>query len=140
MRNLPEKAMKRTANKKLNYLYYFGIAIFGILFLISGFFEITKDSATYPKTLSMGYPPYFITTLGFAKIMGVVVLWLPYFKRLKEWVFAGFTFDVIFAFISGLQINSMADCVKASVALILIMLTYALFRMVYRPGEPSIHL
>jgi hypothetical protein len=50
---------------------------------------------------------------------------------LKEWVFAGFTFDVIFAFISGLQIDSTADCVKAAVALILIMLIYALFRIVY---------
>ncbi len=132
--------MKRTVNKKLNYLYYFSIAIFGILFLISGFFEITKNPATYPKTLSMGYPPYFITTLGFAKIIGVIVLWLPYFKRLKEWVFAGFTFDVIFAFISGLQIGSIADCVKSSVALILIILVYALFRIIYQPEEPSIHL
>ena len=123
--------MKNKANKKVLYLYYFSIAILGILFLISGFFEITKNPATYPKTLSMGYPPYFITTLGIAKIIGVIALWLPHLKRLKEWVFAGFTFDVIFAFISGLQIDSTADCVKAAVALILIMLIYALFRIVY---------
>ena len=123
--------MKNKANKKVLYLYYFSIAILGILFLISGFFEITKNPATYPKTLSMGYPPYFITTLGYAKIIGVIALWLPYWKILKEWVFAGFTFDVIFAFISGLQIDSTADCIKAAVALILIMLIYALFRIVY---------
>src|ERR1700743_3894933 len=92
-----KKGMK--TNKKLRYLYQCSIAILGILFLISGFFEITKNPATYPKTLSMGYPPYFITTLGLAKIIGVIALWLPNFKRLKEWVFAGFTFDVIFAFI-----------------------------------------
>jgi len=127
--------MKNRANKKLKYLYYFSIAILGILFLISGIFEITKNSATYPKTLSMGYPPYFITTLGIAKIIGVIALWLPHLKRLKEWVFAGFTFDVIFAFISGLQINSTADYVKATVALILIMLIYTLFRIVYRPEK-----
>lgn len=132
--------MKRTANKKVKSLYYFCIAILGILFLLSGFLEITKNPATYPKTLSMGYPPYFITTLGVAKVIGVIALWLPYFKRLKEWVFAGFTFDVIFAFISGLQISSMADCVKASVALIGIIFSYALFKMVYRPEESSIYL
>ena len=127
--------MKSKANKKIKYLYYFSIAILGILFLISGFLEITKNPATYPKTLRMGYPPYFITTLGLAKIIGVVALWLPNFKRLKEWVFAGFTFDVIFAFISGLQIDSIADYGKAAVALILIALIYILFRIVYQPEE-----
>ena len=126
-----KKVMKNKANKKVLYVYYFSIAILGILFLISGFFEITKNPATYPKTLSMGYPPYFITTLGFAKIIGAIALWLPNFKRLKEWVFAGFTFDVIFALISGIQINSTADYVKATVAFILIMLIYALFRIVH---------
>jgi uncharacterized membrane protein YphA (DoxX/SURF4 family) len=127
--------MTYKANKKVRYAYYFSIAILGILFLISGFFEITRNPATYPKTLSMGYPPYFITTLGFAKIIGVIALWLPYFKRLKEWVFAGFTFDVIFAFISGLHINSAADYVKAIIALILIALIYALFRIVHQPEK-----
>jgi uncharacterized membrane protein YphA (DoxX/SURF4 family) len=130
--------MKKKANKKILYLYYFSIAILGILFLISGFFEITKNPATYPKTLSMGYPPYFIAALGFAKIIGAIALWLPNFKRLKEWVFAGFTFDVIFALISGIQINSTADYVKATVAFILIMLIYALFRIVSQPEEQDL--
>ena len=119
------------ANKTV--VYYFIIGISGILFLISGFFEITKNPATYPKTLSMGYPPYFITTLGVAKIIGVIALWLPYYKRLKEWVFAGFTFDVIFAFISGLHIKSVADCSKAATAFVILMFAYALFRVVNQP-------
>jgi len=122
--------MKIKASRQIVAVYYCAIVIMGIFFFISGFFEITKNPATYPKTLRMGYPPYFISTLGFAKIIGVIALWLPFFKRLKEWVFAGFTFDVIFAFISGLQINSAADYVKAAVSFILIMLVYALFRVV----------
>jgi uncharacterized membrane protein YphA (DoxX/SURF4 family) len=130
--------MKGKAGKKLTYLYYFSTAILGILFLVSGFFEITKNPATYPKTLSMGYPPYFIKTLGFAKIFGVIALWSPYWKRLKEWVFAGFTFDVIFAFISGLHINSSADYIKSCIALILIMLIYVLFRIVYQREEQGL--
>jgi hypothetical protein len=47
----------------------------------------------------MGYPPYFILTLGIAKIIGVIALLTPNLKRIKESAFAGFTFDVIFAFI-----------------------------------------
>jgi len=124
------------ADKRMAYLYYSSIALMGIFFIISGFYEITKNPITYPKTLRMGYPPYFITTLGCAKIAGAIGLWLPNFRRLKEWVFAGFTFDVIFAFISGLQINSVADYGKAAVAFVLILLVYGLFRRIDGPqGE-----
>jgi uncharacterized membrane protein YphA (DoxX/SURF4 family) len=94
---------------------------------LSGFWEITKNPITYPKTLKMGYPPYFITALGIAKICGSIGLLLPNLKRLKEWIFAGFTFDVIFAFISGFATNSYADCVKSSVSFCVIIFTYFLF-------------
>ena len=129
--------MNLKANRPLVAVYHCAIAIMGIFFLISGFFEITKHPATYPKTLRMGYPPYFILTLGIAKVVGVITLWVPYFKRLKEWVFAGFTFDVIFAFISGIQINSSADYLKAAVSFILIMFVYALFRVVSSRGPAN---
>jgi DoxX-like protein len=123
--------MGSRATKGTRYLYYVGVGLMGIFFIISGFLEITKNPATYPKTLRMGYPPYFIAALGCAKIVGSLALWLPnYFRRLKEWVFAGFTFDVIFAFISGLQIDSLADCLRAAVSFVFIVLIYWLFRTV----------
>jgi len=121
--------MLMKTEKRIAYLYHICIALMGIFFIISGFYEITKNPATYPKTLRMGYPPYFITTLGCAKIAGALALWLPGFNRLKEWVFAGFTFDVIFAFISGLQANSVGDYGKAAAAFVLILLVYVLFRV-----------
>jgi uncharacterized membrane protein YphA (DoxX/SURF4 family) len=122
--------MKIAATPRVKNIYYVCIALMGIFFVISGFLEITKNPATYPKTLSMGYPPYFITTLGIAKIIGAIALWQPYFSRLKEWVFAGFTFDVIFAFISGIQINSIADYSKAAGSFVIIILIYTLYRAV----------
>ncbi len=125
------------SDKRITYLYYFCIALTGIFFIISGFYEITKNPATYPKTLRMGYPPYFITTLGYAKIVGALALWLPNFKKLKEWVFAGFTFDIVFAFISGLNIHSVTDCTKAAVAFVLILLVYGLFSGRNQTGNTS---
>jgi len=89
--------------------------------------EVTKNPATYPKTISMGYPPYFILLLGIAKLTGGTVFLVPAFRRLREWVFAAFTIDVIFAFVSGYMIHSYADCIKAAVVFIILMLTYFLF-------------
>lgn len=117
--------------KKIEIIYWTLIILLAVFFFISGYWEITKNPATYPKTLEMGYPPYFITSLGIAKLCGVAALLSPWFKPLKEWAFAGFTFDVIFAFISGLAIESYTDCVKALIAFGVLMITYFLFRKIY---------
>ena len=34
----------------------------------------------------LGYPVYFLTLLGIAKILGVIALLVPRFQLLKEWV------------------------------------------------------
>jgi len=44
--------------------------------------------------IALGYPPYFLTILGFSKILGVVVLLAPQLPVLKEWVYAGFFFTM----------------------------------------------
>jgi uncharacterized membrane protein YphA (DoxX/SURF4 family) len=121
---------KNTSSKKIVYLYWTLIVLLAIFFTISGYMEITKNPSTYPKTLRMGYPPYFILTLGIIKIAGVIALLLPKLNRLREWAIAGFTFDVIFAFVSGRAIDSNADCIKSAVVFCVIMLTYYLLRKV----------
>ena len=78
---------------KEEFIYYIGITLLSIWFGASGFLEITKNSLVWDHTILMGYPPYFITSLGFAKIAGVVVLVIPNkLGWLKEWVFAAFFF------------------------------------------------
>lgn len=118
---------RKTNNTATTYLYWALLILLAVFFLISGYLEITKSPSTYPKTLKMGYPPYFILTLGISKILGAVALLIPNIKRLKEWAFAGFTFDVVFAFISGLAIHSYIDCIKAVIVFCILILTYLLF-------------
>ena len=120
----------RNISKRIVYLYQALVILLAFFFALSGYWEISKNKLTYPKTLSMGYPPYFILSLGIAKILGAIVLLIPNQKLLKEWAFAGFTFDVIFAFISSLYINSYADWLKAVIAFCLVLLTYSLFRII----------
>jgi uncharacterized membrane protein YphA (DoxX/SURF4 family) len=125
--------MKTTETNTFTKITYLTLVILlAFFFALSGFWEITKNPITYPKTLKMGYPSYFITTLGIAKICGSIGLLLPKLKRLKDWVFAGFTFDVIFAFISGLATNSYADSIKSSVSFCVIIFTYYLFLKIGR--------
>jgi hypothetical protein len=49
----------------------------------------------------LGYPDYFGTALVVFKVLGALALIIPMVpKRIKEWAYAGFAFDFIFAMIS----------------------------------------
>lgn len=52
-------------------------------------------------TKPLGYPDYFAYTLIICKVLGVIAI--SYSKtpeKIKEWAYAGLTFNLIFAFIS----------------------------------------
>ena len=52
-------------------------------------------------TKPLGYPDYFAYTLIICKVLGVLAISFPKTPvTLKEWAYAGLTFNLIFAFIS----------------------------------------
>jgi uncharacterized membrane protein len=51
------------------------------------------------------YPDYFAPFIGVAKILGSIALLVPGNRKLKEWAYAGFTFDLIGATYSALAIG-----------------------------------
>lgn len=52
-------------------------------------------------TKPLGYPDYFAYSLVIAKVLGVAAISYPKVPgKLKEWAYAGLTFNLIFAFIS----------------------------------------
>jgi uncharacterized membrane protein YphA (DoxX/SURF4 family) len=51
------------------------------------------DAVTLFKHLNL--PAYLLPFLGTAKLLGVLTLLLPKNTRLKEWVYAGLTFDLL---------------------------------------------
>ncbi|TJY63614.1 DoxX family protein [Sphingobacterium alkalisoli] len=57
-------------------------------------------------TKPLGYPDYFSYTLIIFKVLGVVAISFPKTPaKLKEWAYAGFTFSLIFAFISHAYVD-----------------------------------
>lgn len=42
----------------------------------------------------LGYPMYFLTILGFWKVLGAVAMLAPRSPRLKEWAYAGAVFEM----------------------------------------------
>lgn len=52
-------------------------------------------------TKPLGYPDYFAYTLIICKVLGVIAIAFPKTPaKLKEWAYAGLSYNLIFAFIS----------------------------------------
>lgn len=73
------------------------IALFeGVLPALTSQTELAKEGIRH-----LGYPEYFGNALVVFKVLGVLALVIPQVpKRVKEWAYAGFAFDFIFAAIS----------------------------------------
>jgi len=115
-------------------IYWAGVILTSLWFGTSGVCELTKNPLVWDITLQLGYPAHFIYMLGVAKISGVLVLLTPNkLLRLKEWVFAGVFFDIIFAFFSKLSVLGFAATVDAIIAFAMVSVTYVMFRKLYLP-------
>ena len=58
--------------------------------------ELAKEGIRH-----LGYPEYFRNALVVFKVLGVLAIVIPQVpKRVKEWAYAGFAFDFLFAAIS----------------------------------------
>ena len=73
------------------------IALFeGVMPALTSQTELAKEGIRH-----LGYPEYFGNAIVIFKVVGVLVLLIPQVpKRIKEWAYAGFAFDFMFATIS----------------------------------------
>lgn len=118
--------------KTTKIIYWSGVIFMSLWFGASGYFELTNNPIVWGITQQLGYPSHFIYLLGVFKLSGVVVLSIPNkLLRLKEWVFAGMFFDIIFAFFSKISVIGFPATVDALVAFSVLTIAYIQFRKLY---------
>ena len=95
------------------------LALFGSLTYLTGSPEVVAGFA------KAGYPQHLRIVLGIAKPMAAIVLLLPGFALLKEWAYAGVTFALVMATISGyLSGGGVKGAILPPVILALLALSY----------------
>jgi hypothetical protein len=68
----------------------------GVMPALTSQTELAKEGIRH-----LGYPEYFGNALVVFKVLGVLAIVIPQVsKRVKEWAYAGFAFDFLFAAIS----------------------------------------
>jgi uncharacterized membrane protein YphA (DoxX/SURF4 family) len=91
--------------KNLNIYYWISIGLILFFLLPGSIMNIMKTPEWIQVFNDLGFPEYLLPFLGVAKLSGCIVLVLPYFKRLKEWAYAGLFFDLVGATYSGLMVG-----------------------------------
>jgi hypothetical protein len=88
-----------------NWIGWTVTGLMAALLLLSAVPDVLRIPDALAVFRHLGYPPYLLVFLGTAKILGVVAVLLPGLPRLKEWAFAGLTFDVTGALYSHLSVG-----------------------------------
>lgn len=112
--------------KRDKVIYWIATGLLSAGMLMSAFMYLTKSRELMKSFQGAGYPEYFVTILGTAKLLGAIVLVVPAWSKLKEWAYAGFAFTFIGAIWTHLATTT--PWIAPFVALIILMISY-LFRM-----------
>ncbi|UTJ07547.1 DoxX family protein [Arcobacter roscoffensis] len=105
-------------NKKS--IYYASTLFIALLVgFYGGIVDILQTSAVLEVNQTLQYPPYFFPMLGVFKILGAIALLLPRsFSTIKQWAYAGFTFDFIAASYSHFAVGDSLDKIIAPLVIL----------------------
>lgn len=81
--------------KRDRIIYWTATGLIAAGMAMSAFMYLSGNPQITDGFRQIGFPPFFITILGVAKLLGAIVLVAPAGSRLKEWAYAGFLFTFI---------------------------------------------
>jgi len=124
--------------KTSRIVYWVSTVLFCGLFLTSGTSYLLHAPFFVKRITDLDYPVYLLNIIGTAKILGAVTLLTPKFKRLKEWAYAGFVFDLVGALWSHWVVQGFGVQVQALIPLTLVIISYISYRRLDRNGQLAI--
>jgi hypothetical protein len=99
-----------------------------LIFLFEGLMPaLTSQTEMAKEGLShLGYPAYFGIALVVFKVLGTLALIIPKVpKTIKEWAYAGFVFDFIFAAISHWSVDGFGiDAIFPFIIMAVLLVSY----------------
>src|SRR6478609_4916152 len=105
----------------------------GIIFLMEGVMPAVffHSEASRQGIAHLQYPMYFSDALVVFKVLGALALILPMVPaRIKEWAYAGFTFNFLFASISHIAIDGASA--QGFFPLIFLLILFISYRCHYK--------
>ena len=110
--------------KKTNTLYWIFTLLFILPMIGSGLAELLGAASLVESMNHLGYPLYFMKILGTAKLLGALAILTGRSRPVKEWAYAGFTFDMLGATISHLAMGDTMEPIAPALFLVLMIISY----------------
>jgi uncharacterized membrane protein YphA (DoxX/SURF4 family) len=99
-----------------------------LLFAVPGSALVAGVAHFSSEMERLGFPAYFLLPFGVLKIIAAVTILAPRSPRLKEWAYAGMTFDVAFAAYSRAAIGDPLPQILLPLAIGALVLTSSALR------------
>jgi hypothetical protein len=107
--------------------YWATLGLFCAVLGFSGVTHTIRAEAMVESLTGLGYPVWVLSILGAFKVAGVITLLLPGLPLLKEWAYAGFTFNLIGATAShAFAGDPISEVIPPAVILCIGLASYAL--------------
>src|SRR5262245_13542254 len=91
--------------KRGGRLYWTVTGLMAAFMLMASIPDILRIPQAVDLFRHLGYPSYLLAFLGTAKTLGVIAILAPGVLWLKEWAYAGLTFDLIGALYSHVAVS-----------------------------------
>ena len=126
--------------KRRMLVYWLTTGLFCAVLGFSGFAHFRHLEPMVEAMTKLGYPVYFMTILGSAKLLGVTVLLAPGRPLLKDWAYAGFAFNLLGATAShALTGDPLSETIRPAGLLVLVAASYLLRPAARRlPSAPAL--
>lgn len=121
-------------NKKITIWYWVVNVLFAGFMIFTAIPDVANNADAVKMIHSdMGYPLYFLPFIGVAKILGGIAVLVPGFPKIKEWAYAGLTFDLIAAMYSFAALGKpVAEWAPMFIFIALAFTAYALYHKKYK--------
>jgi uncharacterized membrane protein YphA (DoxX/SURF4 family) len=124
------------SHRTLRIVYWVSTLLFVLPQVWSAFQMLTQAPRMAATLHHLGYPDYFMVSLGVVKLLGAAVILLGLWPDLKEWAYAGYTFDTMGAFVSHVSAgDSLGTAAVPLVFLTVQLVSYVSWR---RLGKPQL--
>ncbi len=116
--------------KRDKIIYWVATGLLSLMMLGSAGMYLFNTAEVSTVFTTLGYPTHIIYPLAIAKILGLVAILTKRSATLKEWAYAGFTFDFLLAIAGHLYVKD-GEFVGALMALVLLTVSYYFDKRVF---------
>ena len=117
-----------------HWSYWVVTGLLGFILISGGAAQIARVKDNVDGFIRLGYPVYFLSIIGFWKVLGGFCILLPRLKVPKEWAYAG----IVFAMSGAAVSNAVSGMPWWHVLVNLVILGMAVVSWALRPGSRRI--